>query len=307
MKKKGFTLVELLVVIAIIALLLSILIPALRRARQQAQSIYCRANLKGLAIANSVYSNQNDGWMVPAVDLTMVSTGHATWNSNVLFREILALRTKSPPGTSLPEHSLLMSIMPKEYLCPTDKLQRDFTVTNLALSRVDNKENEGISLFPCWPVNMIYPFSIVSYAYNYTDWGSDSTQEIFVTGGLPMYSDEAARIKQIEIKRPAEKIMFIDAGDIWSEVDGANYKTYWDRFGYNLQEHRENNSWKPVFYRHREGANIAFADGHVEFRKKEEIFHYEKNSDSPDYGTNSWMWYYDPSHSIILKELNNGL
>ncbi|MHB9070216.1 MAG: prepilin-type N-terminal cleavage/methylation domain-containing protein [Sedimentisphaerales bacterium] len=55
--KKGFTLVELLVVISIIAALLGILMPALGRARQGAQSVVCLANVKRLALAGMMYAD----------------------------------------------------------------------------------------------------------------------------------------------------------------------------------------------------------------------------------------------------------
>ena len=45
-RKKGFTLVELLVVITIIALLMSVLMPALARVRKQAKAVLCQANLR---------------------------------------------------------------------------------------------------------------------------------------------------------------------------------------------------------------------------------------------------------------------
>jgi len=60
-KKNGFTLVELLVVIAIIALLMSVLIPALGRAREQAKTVACQSNLKQWGTFFSMYSNDYDG------------------------------------------------------------------------------------------------------------------------------------------------------------------------------------------------------------------------------------------------------
>ncbi|MHC4572036.1 MAG: type II secretion system protein [Planctomycetota bacterium] len=59
---KGFTLVELLVVIAIIALLMSILIPSLTRAKKQAKFVMCQSNLRQLGAALAMYTGDNDGY-----------------------------------------------------------------------------------------------------------------------------------------------------------------------------------------------------------------------------------------------------
>jgi len=64
---RGFTIVELLVVISIIALLISLLLPSLGRARDAARSIQCMSKLKSMGLAIAVYGNDHDGNLLPAV------------------------------------------------------------------------------------------------------------------------------------------------------------------------------------------------------------------------------------------------
>ena len=62
----GFTLIELLVVIAIIAILASLLLPALSRAKDRGRRARCISNLRQLATALQIYADNNNDSCVPA-------------------------------------------------------------------------------------------------------------------------------------------------------------------------------------------------------------------------------------------------
>jgi prepilin-type N-terminal cleavage/methylation domain-containing protein/prepilin-type processing-associated H-X9-DG protein len=70
--KRGFTLIELLVVVAIIALLVSILLPALGRARENTKGAVCSSNLHQLAISSAYYAQENQD-RLPYIQGTRVS------------------------------------------------------------------------------------------------------------------------------------------------------------------------------------------------------------------------------------------
>jgi prepilin-type N-terminal cleavage/methylation domain-containing protein len=65
-KRTGFTLIELLVVVAIIAVLVSILLPALASAREMAKRTSCQANLRQIGLGIAMYANVHNGYLPPS-------------------------------------------------------------------------------------------------------------------------------------------------------------------------------------------------------------------------------------------------
>jgi prepilin-type N-terminal cleavage/methylation domain-containing protein/prepilin-type processing-associated H-X9-DG protein len=76
---RGFTLIELLVVIAIIAVLAGLLLPALSRAKKQAQSIVCTSNLRQLSLAFQMYLDDHGGVFPLANPLNTVQRSDWIW------------------------------------------------------------------------------------------------------------------------------------------------------------------------------------------------------------------------------------
>ena len=131
MKKKlsAFTLIELLVVVAIIALLISILLPSLSRARELSKRTVCSSNLRGIGQAMYIYAQDGDKFPV--------TSGYKTGGSNCLVWG--QYRLTAPPSTGTPSVSAdLWTLVyannstPKQFNCPSTSDQPDPAQDTLA-------------------------------------------------------------------------------------------------------------------------------------------------------------------------------
>ena len=238
----GFTLVELLVVIAIIALLMSILMPSLSRAKEQARKIICQNNLKEISLGDQMYAQDSDDWHVPAFynDISH-DPPEALWFQNPLFSKIMTLKGRFNKEDELAYEEKSMTL-PKDLKCPTDKR----TLDNGGLHLQAGQIIQG-----------------VSYAMN--------MMGIRPSGGWRWNIVYALKVS--EVVKPAEKIHFMDGQWFVVYIGGAEYKRVWDVIGDRMGAWE----WDAASYRHDEGANIAFYDGHVEYWPKEKICPYLPN------------------------------
>jgi prepilin-type N-terminal cleavage/methylation domain-containing protein/prepilin-type processing-associated H-X9-DG protein len=131
MRKKAFTLIELLVVIAIIALLLSILLPSLRKVKEMARTLVCQTRIKQLITAWHTYAVDYNDTMVVAYpcDADNVSGGEWTWTPTEVGTDN-PVKGREPTLEERQEgvkRGALFSYTPDEetYHCPSDRSERE--------------------------------------------------------------------------------------------------------------------------------------------------------------------------------------
>jgi prepilin-type N-terminal cleavage/methylation domain-containing protein/prepilin-type processing-associated H-X9-DG protein len=111
-RRKAFTLIELLVVIAIIALLMSILMPALNRVKKQARKVACQANLRQWGLIWKMYCDDNDGyWLSGEYKGVTTNLGNGLWWV-IPMLDMFELDEKMrccPVATKRPEHGKIGS------------------------------------------------------------------------------------------------------------------------------------------------------------------------------------------------------
>ncbi len=134
--QSAFTLIELLVVVSIIALLISILLPSLRKARDQAKDVSCKANLRSMGQAFVQYADKYSGvWPAPVDSLATQNRWPRMFFDGKIIDQ--GLNAYDDDGASIRDSGASV------FLCPAEKAPRAIRNWNGTTHTVDRVEIGG--------------------------------------------------------------------------------------------------------------------------------------------------------------------
>ena len=246
---RGFTLIELLVVIAIIALLISILLPSLSRARELSKRLVCQSNIKGIGTSAKIYANDhNEKWMIPAYDRTqnfgdgfrvkyLEDTGGGGRGQVGMERQFQSYSHDNLASTRVSvtrSYWMLIrsgDITPKQFICPS--------------SGDDPDPTEDLEFYYDFT-----EYANISYGYQVPFGPRDTQPREGMDNRQPVAADKGPFYREIAdltwtLEQTNRDINLEDSPKLWRRFNSGNH-------GGSMNG---------------EGQNVLFADGHASFQR----------------------------------------
>jgi prepilin-type N-terminal cleavage/methylation domain-containing protein/prepilin-type processing-associated H-X9-DG protein len=231
----AFTLIELLVVIAIIAILAAMLLPALSKSKVAAQNIACLNNLKQLQLCFHLYVADNNDYFVPNNSIAVIGAPSMNVQGLSWLPDVNAVTEIDPSNIVnglLFQYNTSLAI----YHCPADQ------------STLETPDGQPLSQLRWRSYNMSQ--SVNGYPQ----------------GDPEYYSFIPAWTKFTEVRHPIPSELFVlidESSDTEQDAEFGNPPVGSPYFWQNVW-------WDMPSDRHNRGANLSFADGHVEHWKWKE-------------------------------------